>query len=351
MTKRFMNGEGLVPVYITQDFEKIFSNKPHSTYYLNYTFRFGPILAQMAHNTISQNKTRVQKKLISFNVAKPVNLYVYETLPNREVESIRMMVQEIIKLVKKEAISPQEIWVLGRIYSQLASMEVQLLGRGVPYRLLGNDPFYKRNEIQKLLKYLRVGYHYQKPLNKTLLDDFLSILNYPNRMISKNKFKALSTSTLNQKMPLSSLKDMLKNEELLFQAGFSVEQTERLEEFLQTLEYVHQSYHSHDEKRSRLATILEGILTRIDLNSHFENYYGEGETSYERKTLVDSFRDFVSLVNMDIPTFLKYMKNLDSTRGLEESQLITLSTIHKTKGMEFDYVFIPSCIEGFYSCT
>jgi ATP-dependent exoDNAse (exonuclease V) beta subunit len=41
---------------------------------------------------------------------------------------------------------------------------------------------------------------------------------------------------------------------------------------------------------------------------------------------------------------------LDITRGAPEEQQIVITSIFKTKGLQFDYVIIPNCVEGFLPC-
>lgn len=86
------------------------------------------------------------------------------------------------------------------------------------------------------------------------------------------------------------------------------------------------------------------------MKEHFDNFYGKGEASYERKSMINEFIFFASSLRISIRKFPGYLENLDPTRGAPEEQLITLATIHKTKGLEFDYVFIPACVEGFMPC-
>ena len=57
---------GARSTYIIRDFQSQFANKPHSTYRLSHTFRFGPLAAQVAQNCISHNSNRVEKEVVSF---------------------------------------------------------------------------------------------------------------------------------------------------------------------------------------------------------------------------------------------------------------------------------------------
>lgn len=47
-----------------------------------------------------------------------------------------------------------------------------------------------------------------------------------------------------------------------------------------------------------------------------------------------------------MPQFLDYLKTLDTTQGLPDEEIITMTTIFREKGCEYDYVILPSCTEG-----
>ncbi len=47
---------------------------------------------------------------------------------------------------------------------------------------------------------------------------------------------------------------------------------------------------------------------------------------------------------------MQHIDKLDSTLGLPDEQLVVITTIHRTKGLEYDYVFIPSFQEGNMPC-
>jgi len=141
---------GARPTYILSGFRSVFAGKPHTDYTLSRSFRFGPVLAQAAYNTISHNTTRVEKALIAHTAAQVAELHVIgdgvETDSNVEIAG------QIIRLIKEEDVPPTEIRVLARTFSQLARLEATFLGRGVPYRVEGRQPFFERKENRTLLE-------------------------------------------------------------------------------------------------------------------------------------------------------------------------------------------------------
>ena len=43
----------------------------------------------------------------------------------------------------------------------------------------------------------------------------------------------------------------------------------------------------------------------------------------------------------------KWVENLDTTLGADADQIITMTTIFRTKGLEYDYVILPDCVDGY----
>jgi len=332
---------GARPNYIIRDFQTKFDSKKHAQYQLSYSFRFGPLIAQAAQNSIQRNTDRVKKQLVAFNT----NLKSSITISNKgNSETYRDFVREIIRLVREEKVPPSEIWVLGRLHAQLTEMETMLLSMKVPYHVLGADPFYQRPVVGRLLHYLYLGIDFEEPLNQGLIERFMEILNFPNRKIASNSFRSILLKGLNNGQSIAELlKEIIEDDgEAL---GLRYNHINELEALNNLLASIHQR---QDEfGKGVVGNILKEIVKSTGLLVHFDNFYGRGEASYERKGAINGFNVFASRRSENIPDFLDYISNLDTTLGEPSPQLITLSTVHRTKGLEFDYIFIPSCVEGF----
>lgn len=338
---------GARPNFIIRDFMSVFSNYPHSTYNLSCSFRFGPMIAQAAQNSILHNTNRVSKELIAFRADLESDIFLYRGATGGMTEIYRDMGQEIVRLVKRENVPPKEIWVLGRMYAQFVGLEIMLLTFKVPYRVLGNKPFFERSEIKKLLSYLNLGGYLDKRVSKSGAKEFLDILNYPNRMISRKRLNDPLERAVAQKSSWADLLAWMVSDRGEEELDLDYEQRENLRSLIGLIQYISRCANAPSGENTTIAGLLEKIVKTTGLNTHFENYYGKGEASFERKSMIDGFIQFASTLNLGVREFIQFISKLDPTKGAPEDQLITLSTVHRTKGLEFDYVFIPSCIEGF----
>ena len=173
---------GARPNYILKDFVEVFNNKPVLDYNLSHSFRFGPVIAQCAANVISCNTVRVEKPLIAFQGEKEGFVHLF----NCEQDANKELADQVESLVKKDRVQPSEIVVLARMYAQMDGLEVEFLSRQIPYRVEGQEPFYKRKEIKALLDYIRLAEQLQSHMNEKTGGWLLNIANKPSRMLSRN---------------------------------------------------------------------------------------------------------------------------------------------------------------------
>ena len=69
----------------------------------------------------------------------------------------REITDQVLALTQTDDVPPAEIIVLARLYAQLDNLEAEFLARKIPYRVDGQEPFFKRQEINTLLDYLRLA--------------------------------------------------------------------------------------------------------------------------------------------------------------------------------------------------
>ena len=342
---------GARPDYMLRHFEEVFHGKPHIVYTLSHSFRFGNGIASAAARTIRNNRNRYEKELLAHYKRKKSEIHVLEARQSNPVSVHHDMAVVVKKLIEKKGVNPSEIWVLGRMYSQLSIFESQCLAVGIPYRVLGGDPFFKRTEVQKLLDYLRVVLAFHEPLSGAVKRSFERIVNTPNRFLQRRMITDTLTIAENQSWSVRAYLEMLQN-------GAYVELDKKQRQHVSDLHWVLGKAHAYAAGSSRqgqgvirnAGKLLKWILVQVDYEDHFRNYYGEGEDAFERMETLRNFTDFATSLDLEATAFLERMKHLDATQGAKASAQITMTTIHKTKGLEFDYVFIPSCQEGYMPC-
>ncbi|HPH95436.1 MAG TPA: ATP-dependent helicase [Anaerolineaceae bacterium] len=338
---------GARPEFITRDFQKIFNNKPHQQYILPHSFRFGPLLAQCASNTIRNNSGRVAKPLVSFDITRPSNLTLVESQSANEktLDASTQIASEIISLVKEKGIPPSQIVVLCRMYAQLSSTEAEFIQRGIPFVVDGEKPFYARREVCVLLDYLRLAALYRKPISAETITLMLNVLNTPSRLISRDVMRVALLEAQNSHPTLAAAMEfwVTRNND-----RFYTRQQDHLWAWMAALQTALSAMQQNPPQIA--ADVLSTLVAGIGYLDHFDHYYGKGETAFEHKQSVLHFIDHARQTGLTCPDFLSYITSLDTTRGAGPANLIRLTTIYRVKGLEFDVVFIPDCSEGYLPC-
>jgi DNA helicase-2/ATP-dependent DNA helicase PcrA len=324
---------GARPNYILHDFAKSFNSKPVKDYRLSRSFRFGPLIAQCAANVIACNGTRVEKPLIAFQSAK----HGYVHIAQGDYGATKELADEITTLIQKDSVSPTEIIVLARMFAQLDNLEAEFLTRRIPYRVDGQEPFFKRQEIKALLDYLRLAVNYRKPLTDLSSNWLLNIANKPSRMLSRSILSKLVSTAKYRRMTMQQTLDWTVDDTHLGLSGWQIDKLADLGGFLEELEIKSQG----DEIQA--GELLEWMVSNLDYLSYFQNYYGQGEHADEKKFAVINFIRYVTQLHVSPQSLLNHLEKLDTTQGKPEAELIIFTTIFRTKGLEYDYVIIPQC--------
>jgi len=331
---------GARPNYIIREFQSIFTNKPVKLYKLSRSFRFGAVIAQCAHNSIAFNRNRVSKSLISDDLKKPAHIILFEQSSNQDMDTNKALTEQVVTLVKNNGVPPSQIIVLCRMYAQLSGIEAEFMNKKIPYRIVGQKPFFKRREITVLLDYIWLSIHYHDPVTEQTKKKFLNIANTPNRMLTK--------TSLEESMNLALLKEKTLSEaleSLIINADYSLNNRQKTKvlKLIKTFEQASKQIVS----QKPTDVLLTDLVSSIDYFAHFDAYYGKGELSFDRKENILNFIEYVKKVDFSPSELLAHVATLDTTRGAPEDQQIVMTTIFRTKGLEFDYVIIPNCNEGY----
>jgi DNA helicase-2/ATP-dependent DNA helicase PcrA len=336
---------GARPNYIIREFQTVFANKPHADYKLSRSFRFGPVIAQCAYNTISFNTTRVEKPLVAHFKELPAQIHIVEGSSEQPVDTNRELAEQVVVLVKGEGVKPKNIRVLVRMFAQLSGLETEFLARQIPYRVLGQAPFFERREIRVLLDYIRLALSLSHPATKQAERWLLSIANMPSRMLPRNALThAMEMAQLHGATTKQALMTLVDSSE----TPLIEPQRDRIIELVTFLERICERVMS--EPNLLAGNLLRWLIDSVGYLKHFDNYYGNGEEAFDRKCAILYFLDYTTSTRLRPTEFIEHAKRLDTTRGAPEDQQIVMTTIFRAKGLEYDYVLIPQCEERYMPC-
>lgn len=365
---------GARPYYILQGFQEDFSHKPIKDYQLSRSFRFGPLIAQTAYNSISLNKQRQFKPLVAHSFQWEGGISILTDESEQSTQISVSMAQEINNLVRQQRVPPQRIIVLGRTFVQMEGLQTIFIRYKIPFRVVGKAPFFERDENRTLIDYVRLAlalnlqakelrpwhsvktqrveedaYQARDYRRHTLqagpsgeaIRMVLAVANTPSRMLARKVLQQAIERGASLGLTVSaSLETLLDPENSPLRA-------ERRESLQELLDFLYRIAEQLGQKSApKAGEFLSWIIDTLDYQKHFTNYYGEGEASSERINSVGNFLSFAAATGQTMTEFVDYLSRLDPTLGLPENKLITMTSVYRTKGLEFDYVFIPACTEG-----
>ena len=149
---------------------------------LEQNYRSYSNILDSANALIAHNSKRLGKNLrTSQGPGEPVR--VYEA--NSDLAEAQWMVDEIRQLVQGGTATRSEIAVLYRSNAQSRVIESALFNAAVPYRVYGGLRFFERAEIKHALAYLRL---LENPHDDT---SFMRVVNFPARGIGARSLESL----------------------------------------------------------------------------------------------------------------------------------------------------------------
>jgi DNA helicase II / ATP-dependent DNA helicase PcrA len=301
------------------NFEKQYTNTKVIKLEENYRSTF-PIL-DLANQVIKENTQRKEKTMRTAQMqGKLPQVWACGDADHEAA----IVVEEIIKL-QSHGVPLSDIAVLYRSNTQVPPFEDQLRMSQVPYTIIGGQKFYEKKEIKDIIAYLTI---IQNPRDELALR---RILNVPNRgigSVSLNKFLARAQ----------------EKKEHLFHLFAREEENEHIKTFIQLIK----KYQRVFQEQSLLPSITQ-LLEEIHYNDFIEKSYDSAKLAQRKKDDVknfilaadrfqDRFQEDATLKNF-VERLLLADAHGSGTEDVKKNE-VTLMTLHASKGLEYDNVFL-----------
>jgi len=337
---------------------------------LEENYRSGSNILDSANALISNNSKRLGKNLrTAQGPGEPVR--VFEA--NSDFAEAQWMVDEMKQLVR-ENMPRKEIAVLYRSNAQSRVIETALFNAGMPYKVYGGLRFFERAEIKHALAYLRL---LENPRDDT---SFLRVVNFPPRGIGARSLEQLQDLARANGCALSDAVSGMATGKAgtnigAFLAGIDVlrEQTQGLnlrDIILAVL--AHSGLITHYKADREGADRIENLEELVNAAESFVSIEGFGRdaTALPMDELgnalsqspasqgLDLNRDVTDLPAPDAETgetlspLAAFLTHAALEAGDNQAQAgqdaVQLMTVHASKGLEFDGVFITGMEEGLF---
>jgi len=307
------------------EFDKVY--KDSKVIRLEENYRSSQNILSVASNLIANNQNRVGKTLKT--TMEEGDLVKLNCFKNGKDEAIGISDEIENKLKKKYSFN--NIAILVRAIFQTREFEERFLKIGLPYRILGGTKFYERAEIKDCVAYLRLVH---QPKDDLAFD---RIVNIPKRSVGESTIKLIHEFAKDNSISLE-----VGSKKLLEQNLIKPKTKIGLNSFLSL---INKWRNDINIKKVNHIKLLQSILDESGYSSMLKNKKDlENESRLENiKELLSAMKEFDGL-----ESFLEHVALATAVDQDWDGEKINMMTMHGSKGLEFDVVFLPGWEEGLF---
>lgn len=298
---------------------------------LEQNYRSTAHILNAANAVIENNDERLDKVLYS-NKGEGEKLSYY--IADDEADEANYIISNIRRTAGGNY---NKFAILYRTNNQSRALEEACMATGVPYRIYGGTKFYDRAEVKTVLCYLKL-------INNT--DDSQSlrrVINIPKRGIGDTTMQNLTKFASDRDISLYEAIKICEESEI------NAKTQSKLKDFANLIYKFQQAKDSYNLK--------EFVTLVIEKSGYLAELQSKAATDPEFQDDINNLQELVNVAEEFVPEeednilgeFLQQValvSDLDSME--EESNNVTMMTLHAAKGLEFPTVFIAGMDEGIF---
>jgi len=319
------------------NFRKDYPN--YQMYKLEQNYRSTQTIVNAANTLIEKNKNRIPKVIFSNN-AKGECLKIFNVGTDQEEGYV--VAASILDMKYNHQLSNKDFAILYRTNAQSRIFEEALRKRNIPYKIYGGLSFYERKEIKDVLAYGRLL------VNPKDDEAFRRVINFPARGIGDTTIGRLGAAANTAGI---SLWDTAIHAEQLAH-DIAPAPRGKLHKFISFIG-------EHAEKQTTLDAYnllyqlvkATGIMASLQVEKTPENI----SRMQNIDELLNGVREFVqeNSVNEELVTLDQFLANVSLLTNAdnekpEDNDKVTVMTVHSSKGLEFDVVYIVGMEETLF---
>lgn len=290
-------------------------------------YRSDANILHAANAVIQNNQNRQGKNLVPTKQANNL-IFAYNAF-NDEEESA--FIAHEIKKLRRNNIQYKNMAILYRTNGQSRSIEKALTAQNIPYIVYGGFRFFDRQEIKHAMAYLRLAHN---PLDNMA---FLRVVNIPVRSIGDTTVKKLEIVAQEKGISLYEA----------FQWIDKKIQT-KIQPFIEVIDYLVKAC-----KNQQLPDMVKTVIVDSGLEEIYENDKKEGQERLDNLyELISAAEVFIlENKNADIEEFLAFSSletDINSKKRDDNADVVKLMTVHASKGLEFQSVFLTGLEESLF---
>lgn len=319
-------------------FEKIYPST--HIFKLEQNYRSTQTIVNAANSLIWKNEFQIKKRVFSQkDVGEP--LHVIKASTDREEGD--KVAYKIIQLTRFDNSSYSDIAILYRTNAQSRTIEESLRKNGIPYVIYGGQSFYQRKEIKDVLAYMRLT------INPQDEESLRRIINVPARGIGDTTINKLWDAARTHG---TSAWNVLQQP---LQYGVTINNgTQRklsqFHEMIRVFQEQQSTLNAYELAQEIVKTSGLGAALLAEKDDESLNRY---DNLQELMSGIHEFMERqqeIGIEEADLSHFLgevSLMTDMDETKE-DNTERVTLMTVHAAKGLEFKNVFIVGLEENLF---
>jgi DNA helicase-2/ATP-dependent DNA helicase PcrA len=227
-----------------------------------------------------------------------------------------------------------------RTNAQSRAIEEALMGRGLPYHVVGGTRFYERKEVKDLLAYLRL---IANPFDSVSLE---RIINTPKRGIGTRTVGELNRLAATLECPVYQA---LRAVEQGTPGAAGVFAARTRKPLLAFLGLIDQFIEAHAE--ADLLALFDLIVAQLEFREFLLGDYGTDEGEERWANVLELRKVAAEYAGLpreaQLPTFLEEVALVADVDTMDrQGNAVTCITLHQAKGLEYAAVFLVGLEEG-----
>lgn len=320
---------GSRPEMIVHEFEARLGLVSH--YPLPHTFRYGHRLSLLANHLICHNRERIPQLCLSHAGTPDTRVHIEKSRADDEAATVVRLVRE--QLAQRPG---EDIAVIHRLWALCAPIELAFLQAGIPYQLHHSQSVLERWELQIfwLLLEIAAGVFGQRSREQRYAG-WLQLLTTPFPKIRRPLLEQLARELTDCTTNLGvSLKAALPSD-------INVWQRRQLETRAQLVD-------AAEHQQMQAGELLASYMEQTDLQQGVEDSAFSAQQIEDRQQTIKAFVRFMKSTKLASHEALAWLRELKAQRlaasrtALASGQGgVHLTSIHKSKGLEWPVVIIP----------
>lgn len=301
---------------------------------LEQNYRSTNTILTAANQVIKNNLFRNEKNLWSqIGTGEKLKFYLAES----DRDEAEFIARQIHHLKKNSVLTFDDFCVLYRRNTQSRVIEELFRINAIPYQLVGSYTFYDRKEIKDIISYLKFILN---PNDELALE---RIINIPNRGLGKASLDKILAFAHYKKL---SLYDALKMSFTI--EGLTNQKQTQAYDFTELIQNYIEKF-----KTNSIGDTVRALLNEIDYKSYLKVF---SKTDEELALKMDIVKEFINSMydyekRFKDPTLEKFIERILLFSQDDEKEAlpsVKIMSIHASKGLEFNTVFLIGLEEGIF---